>query len=228
MPDAPEPGSEATTLRNLPRNFLHDQAAIWTSPAHMNEPQMVTAVLFIAGAGALGAEDSRIMRDHFTDKSTNDHANTASTGLTGLFVAAPVAFYAMGRHYGNAHAEETGILAGEAMIDSAAVNEIFKIASRRERPTQNNAKGKFFQPDVGFDSSFASNHSVLAWSSASVIASEYNGWMTKVTAYTLATGVSMTRVIGRDHFPSDVLVGSAVGWLVGRYVYHRHSRVGGY
>ena len=194
----------------------------------MNEPQLVTAVLFVAGAGALGSEDSHIMQDHFTDKNTNDLANTASTGLTGLFVAAPVAFYALGHHYQNDHARETGVLAGEAMIDSLAVNEVFKIASRRERPTVNNAEGKFLQPGVGFDSSFASNHSVLAWSSAAVIASEYSGWATKLTAYTLAAGVSMTRVAGRDHFPSDVLVGSAVGWLIGRYVYHRHTHVGGY
>ena len=30
------------------------------------------------------------------------------------------------------------------------------------------------------------------------------------------------RVLGREHFPSDVLVGSAVGWMIGRYVVHRH------
>jgi membrane-associated phospholipid phosphatase len=48
--------------------------------------------------------------------------------------------------------------------------------------------------------------------------------MTKITAYGLATGVSLTRVLARQHFPSDVLVGSAVGWLVGRYVFHKHHK----
>ena len=65
---------------------------------------------------------------------------------------------------------------------------------------------------------------MIAWSSAAVIASEYNGPMTKITAYTLATGLSLTRVLGQQHFPSDVLVGSAVGWLIGRYVYRKHNR----
>jgi membrane-associated phospholipid phosphatase len=33
----------------------------------------------------------------------------------------------------------------------------------------------------------------------------------------------MTRLMGQQHFPADLLVGSAVGWLVGHYVYkHRH------
>src|SRR5437879_2340019 len=38
-------------------------------------------------------------------------------------------------------------------------------------------------------------------------------------AYALATGVSAARVTGKSHFPSDVLVGSTMGWLIGRQVY---------
>jgi membrane-associated phospholipid phosphatase len=65
---------------------------------------------------------------------------------------------------------------------------------------------------------------MIAWSSAAVIASEYDGPMTKLAAYGLATGVSLSRVLARQHFPSDVVVGSAVGWLVGRYVFHKHHK----
>jgi hypothetical protein len=39
----------------------------------------------------------------------------------------------------------------------------------------------------------------------------------------MATAVSVARVTGRNHFPSDALVGSAVGYLVGGYVYRQHS-----
>ena len=233
LPDAPAPQdtadpasatpAEAATLRNTPRNFMRDQAAIWTSPLRLTEGQAVGAVFFVAAAAGLGAEDRHIMQTHFLNPGS--HINTASTGLTGLFIAAPVAFYSMGRLHNNDHARETGILGAEAMLDSLAVDEVVKISSRRERPTADNARGKFFQPGVGFDSSFASNHSVLAWSSAAVIATEYNGWLTKVAAYGLATGVSMSRIVGRDHFPSDVLVGSGVGWMIGRYVVHRHRRM---
>jgi membrane-associated phospholipid phosphatase len=228
LPNAPQPSPDAATIRNLPRNFVRDQGAIWTSPLRVSEGGAFMSILFIAGAGALGAEDRHIMQNHFLDPSTNDHANTASTGLTGLFLAAPVAFYGLGHARHSSEMKEAGVLGGEAILDSVAVNEVFKIASRRERPTEDDAKGKFFQSGVGFESSFASNHSVIAWSSATVIASEYNGWLTKLTAYSLATGVSLTRVVGRDHFPSDVVVGSAVGWMIGRYVYHRHHREDSY
>jgi hypothetical protein len=223
LPDAPNPSPDAATVRNLPRNLLHDQEAIWTFPMHANEGGVIEGIFLVAGATALGAEDRHIMQDHFHDQSTIDHASTASEGLTGLFGAAPFVFYGIGALRHNDEARETGIMGGEAIADSVAVNQVIKIVSRRERPAADNAKGKFFQPGVGFDSSFASDHCVVAWSSAAVIASEYNGWMTKFIAYGLASGVSVTRVVSRNHFPSDVLVGSAVGWMIGRYVHRRHS-----
>ena len=128
----------------------------------------------------------------------------------------------MGFLHHDDHATETGILGGEAMVDSLVVDEVMKLVSMRERPTLDNARGKFFQTSVGADSSFPSNHSVIAWSSAAVIASEYPGPLTQIAAYGLATGLSVSRVLARQHFPSDVLVGSAVGWMIGRYVVHRH------
>ena len=159
------------------------------------------------------------------DPSLNNQATTASTGLLGSFVAAPVAIYGLGALHHDDHATETGILGGEAMVDSLAVSEVLKAVSMRERPTVDNAKGKFFQSSVGLNSSFPSNHAIVAWSSAAVIASEYDGLLTQVLAYGLATGVSTTRVLARQHFPSDVLVGSAVGWMIGRYVVHHRRRL---
>ncbi len=40
--------------------------------------------------------------------------------------------------------------------------------------------------------------------------------------YGLATAVSLSRFTGRNHFLSDVLVGSALGYGIGRYVYRQH------
>ena len=40
--------------------------------------------------------------------------------------------------------------------------------------------------------------------------------------YSLASSVSLTRVLGQEHFPTDVLVGGAAGWLIGHYVFKKH------
>jgi membrane-associated phospholipid phosphatase len=229
LPDMPKPmvvgPRDAATLRNTPRNILKDQEAIWTSPIHLRPSNIGgPVVLVLATTLAITTDHQAMASTRLDDASLNSHANTASNGLVGVFVALPVAFYGMGRLRHQTRSEETGILGGEAMVDSLAVNEVLKLVARRERPIIDGAKGKFFQSGVGTGSSFPSNHSILAWSSAAVIASEYPGRLTDIAVYGMATGVSLTRVLARQHFPSDVLVGSAVGWMIGRYVFRHHQR----
>ena len=224
LPDAPTPQGDVT-LHEMPRNILHDQAAIWTSPARIRDSNALGPVALVLTATLVATTDHQVMSSsRLHDPSMNDHAATASNGLVGGFLSAPAIFYGMGRLRHDSHATETGILGAEAIADSIALNEVIKIVSLRERPKVDDARGRFFKTGVGFDSSFPSNHSIIAWSSAAVIASEYNGPLTRITAYGLAAGVSVSRVLGREHFPSDVLVGSALGWMIGRYVVRRHSR----
>jgi hypothetical protein len=226
LPDAPQPEAvDALKLRDTPHNLLKDQAAIWSSPARVHERDFaILLTLGLATTVAVTADHQAMSSVVSTNPSFNNLNVEASNGLLGGFVVAPIAIYGIGYFHHDNHATETGILGGEAMVDSLVVDEVMKAISLRERPAIDNAKGKFFQTSVGLNSSFPSTHSMIAWSSAAVIASEYNGPMTKITAYTLATGLSLTRVLGQQHFPSDVLVGSAVGWLIGRYVYRKHNR----
>jgi len=113
---------------------------------------------------------------------------------------------------------EAGLLSGEAAINSTAVAYLLKNATQRPRPYQANGSGTFFQGG----SSFPSEHAAIAWSVASVMAHEYPGTLTQILAYGLATGVSATRVTGQQHFASDVIIGSALGWYFGRQVYRAH------
>jgi membrane-associated phospholipid phosphatase len=222
LPDAPEP---AVTVRATPLNLLKDQEAIWTSPARLNASNAAVPILAVLATTVVATTDHEAMSHIIAkDASLKSKSDTASQGLMGGFLVAPMAFYGMGRLHHDEHATETGILGGEAIADSLAVNEVAKLIARRERPTVDGAKGKFFQPGVTFDSSFPSDHAVIAWSSAAVIASEYPGILTKITAYGLASGVSLTRVLAQQHVPSDVVAGSAVGWMIGRYVVRKHHR----
>ena len=58
----------------------------------------------------------------------------------------------------------------------------------------------------------------MAWTLASVVAHEYPKWPVELAMYGAATAVATSRVTGGQHFPSDVFFGSAMGYLVGRYV----------
>ncbi len=223
MPDAP-PAASDVTLRSFPANVLHDQGAIWTSPFHIHRGDLKIVVPLVLATGAAIATDKTTLRDVISlDPAFNNDNTNASNVMIGGFIAAPVLLYGAGHFRGNEHARETGLLGAEALVDGVVLEQGMKLVFWRERPYQDLGRGRFFQSSAGVDSSFPSSHSVLAWASAAVIAGEYRNPWTQVLVYGGAAGISFTRLMGQQHFPSDVLVGSAAGWLVGHYVYkHRH------
>lgn len=226
VPDTPQVQSrDDATLRNTPVNFLKDQAAIWTSPFRVPPHDLEWLAPLALATGAAIATDHRAMTQVVSHDSGFNQANTdASNVMIGGVIAVPVALYGFGHFEQSEHAREAGILGGEALVDGVVVEQGMKLMFWRERPALDGAHGRFFQSNVGTDSSFPSSHSVLAWATASTIASEYTSRWTQLAVYSAATGVSLTRVLGQQHFPSDVLVGSAAGWLVGHYVVRRHRR----
>jgi membrane-associated phospholipid phosphatase len=132
-----------------------------------------------------------------------------------------LAFYLVGRAKHDDRARETGLLGAEALIDSAIVVTALKEITQRSRPLSGKSRSDFF--DGG--SSFPSGHSIEAWSLATVIANEYHDHrLVQVAAYGIAGAVSVARFTGHKHYLSDVLVGSAMGYGIGRYVYHAHHR----
>jgi hypothetical protein len=149
------------------------------------------------------------------------HSSTISNAGVALAVGGTSSLYLFGKLRGSDHQQETGILAGEATANSLVIAEAFKVMTRRQRPTDGAGLGKFGR-GTAMNSSFPSLHATLAWSAASILVHEYPGVLTQVLGYGLATGVSLARVTGKAHFPSDVMVGSAMGWLIGRQVYAAH------
>lgn len=235
LPEAPAPqtqaygsrdsGTRAITIRNTPVHILDDQKAIWTSPVHIHRHDLVWLLPLGAATGIALATDHHTMSQVVSHNATFNHDNVdASNAMLTALVAVPVFDFLDGELAGSPRNREDGILGGETLVDALILEQGMKLMSWRERPGVDNADGKFWQSSVGADSSFPSSHSVFAWSTAAVIAGEHPAPWAQFTVYTLATGVSLTRVLGQEHFPSDVLVGSAAGWLAGRYVYKIRRR----
>lgn len=226
LPDAPQAQSRSDlTIRAVPVNVLKDQGVIWTSPFHIHGKDLKIVVPLVLATGAAIATDKTTLRDVVSlDPAFNNNNTNASNVMIGGFIAAPVILYGVGHFRDNEHARETGLLGAEALLDGVVVEQGMKLIFWRERPYQDRGRGRFFQSSAGVDSSFPSSHSVLAWATAAVIGSEYRNPWTEVLVYTGAAGISFTRLMGQQHFPSDILVGSAAGWLVGHYVYKRRHR----
>jgi hypothetical protein len=125
--------------------------------------------------------------------------------------------YLLGKVTGDERKQETGILSAEAAADALGMATALQYAFDRQRPGGGSA-GEFW--DHG--TSFPSVHAAAAWAVAGVLAHEYPGLFTRIVVYGLATAVSVSRVTGEDHFPTDVLAGGALGWLSAQRTYRAH------
>lgn len=213
---------------NFLRNLAQDQKDIWTSPFKARVEDL-TWLVPAAGviAGSINADRELSSRLSSTGRLATRSSTLSNAGLAAA-VGGAGGLYLLGRWHGDDHQQETGILSGEAAINALLIDEVFKVATRRERPTDAQGQGRFWHGG-SLNSSFPSTHAIVSWSIASVLAHEYPGPLTQLLAYGLATGVSVTRVTAKQHFPSDVIAGSAMGWMIGRGVYARHhdSELGG-
>ncbi len=221
LPDAP---GAAPTLRQLPKNVLKDQGTIWTSPLRLRTHDLLWLLPVAAATATTLETDRRVETTAVSRDPGFNQANTnVSNVLIGGFIATPAVLYGLGHFRNDEHARETGLLGAEALADGVAVEQGLKLVFFRERPLQNNGRGRFFQTSAGANGAFPSSHSALAWATAAVLAGEYPSAWTQVGVYGLATATSLTRVLGQQHFPTDVLVGGVAGWLVGHYVAKKHS-----
>jgi hypothetical protein len=205
--------------RKLTRNILMDQKEIWTSPFRIGQDPLPW-ILIGAGTAALIATDrqtSTELPNSVDQISISRHVSNAGAVYTVLPVT--IGLYVGGAIAGNPKARETGILGGEAALDSLIVASLLKAVTQRPRPLNDNGRGSFF---TGGDS-FPSGHAIETWALASVVAHEYNkNILYPITAYGLASLVSFSRLSGRQHFSSDIFAGAAMGWFIGRYVFKTH------
>lgn len=205
-------------------NILRDQRAIWTSPfnLHKGDAKWLAPVGF--STIALIATDrhtsGKLVENGDNRSRLRISRDISRAGSFYVVGGTAAAFYFAGRAMHNDRARETGLLSAEALIDSGVFEAALKTISQRQRPPVDHSSGEFF--DGG--TSFPSGHAISAWSLAAVIDQEYghHNPLVRFGVYGLATAVSLSRYTGRNHFLSDVLVGSAMGYGVGRYVYRHH------
>ncbi len=221
--DKPTPGATPSPTPSLERRFfaniVRDQRAIWTSPFHVGHDDAKWLTPLGVSTLALAFTDQKTGQLSDSRRRISVSRNVSEAGSIYSTGGIATAFYLVGRATGNARARETGLLGGQALINSAIVYSVLKNVSQRPRPTVDDAHAEFF--DGG--RSFPSGHATNAWALATVVANEYHDRRTvQVVAYGLATAVSASRYTARKHFLSDVLVGSAIGYGIGRYVYKTH------
>ena len=214
-------------IRICLKDFLGDQAGIWTSPLRLRAHDALWLVPLAGATAASLYYDVQTLQEVGTSPNrvriSGDLSNVGAYGAIGIAGAT----YVIGKVTHNERARETGVLSLEAITDAGLVTEVLKLATNRERPNMGTGRGRFWPDDSDIyttSGSFPSGHATIIWAFSHVLAEETPGhrWL-HLGLYAAAAGVSVARVTSRNHFPSDVVVGSAIGYLTGGYVYRRHS-----
>ncbi len=231
LPNAPsasvfdEPPDQSSARRGLVETAVHriwqDQKDIYTAPFHRSA--IGWDVGFLALTGALIAIDKHASGE-LSRNPSNASSDISNVGL-GLAGGSVGLLLLDGIARDNPHAREAGALGLESMADSGILYALIQLGTGRDRPLQDSGRGNFWQ-NAGLDNSFPSGHTIISWTAASVVAHEYPKAWVEWLAYGAATAVSITRFSSAQHFPSDVVVGSTLGYLVGRHVFHAHCKQG--
>lgn len=204
-----------------------DQASIWTCPLRAQPSDAAWLIPFGAATGVAIHYDPQAQQDLGINPSRINASKTISqfgSPYATFGAAAGIYFFGIAKH--KEHLAETGRLGAEAILDASIVTEVIKLATNRERPYQGLGQGGFWPrgtSSYSVDGSFPSGHAAASWALARVIASQYPSRPVQIAAYAFAIAISASRVTSREHFPSDVLVGSTFGYLIGGYVIRHHA-----
>ena len=213
--------------QRLPKNFLQDQKDIWLFPVQLGKGRhwVPTIAVTEVTAALIAADphDTPYFRRTQRFEGFNDVFSGRNTSL-GMAIV-PAAFLVVGRFRHDSYAEHTALLAGEAYADSAIVDIVMKVSTRRLRPSDiapnGNFSDTFFSSHKGFSgtsTSFPSGHAAATFSIATVFAHRYrqHRWVPWV-AYGAAGAISFSRVTTQAHFPSDVFLGAALGFTISEF-----------
>jgi membrane-associated phospholipid phosphatase len=115
--------------------------------------------------------------------------------------------------FGDARAQNMGIISLESIAGAAAVSMATKRIVNRARPSE--GLGQWSKTSDRSNASFPSNHSTVAFAAVTPFAQEYDApWL-----YGLAAASSMGRAAGRQHWVSDVVAGGVLGYAMGSWLW---------
>jgi membrane-associated phospholipid phosphatase len=227
LPDAPPPADVPSesfigTVGAAGKTIGQDEWHLLKAPFH--QKAIVSDALFLGATGVLIANDESVLyaiptQWHSTNREISNGALYGTAALAG-------GIYLTGLFTENEHSQEVGIRTAEATIDSVILYAAMKGIFQRQRPYTGPGEGKFFAGNWS-NGSFPSGHAMFTWTIASTVAHQYHSIPLDILLYGMAGTVTTTRVLAGQHFPSDVFVGSVLGYLIGDYVAHKPQEIRG-
>ena len=202
-----------------PKKFLFrladNQKQVWTTPVRSPTSKKIPTWVFIGFTAPSFSLDGDFST-HLREATSLDNFNRffASDTSDIVFASLPLVFILGGVATGSEKFTDFGWKSTEIALTSWIATAGVKAITQRSRPHEGDTYG-FWKGG----NSFSSGHAAVAWSLAALAVREFpdHRWVRWI-AYPLATAISISRISSGNHFASDVVFGSFLGYSVGRYL----------
>ena len=226
----------------LSKNYLK---SYWTSgltileqPLHYDWKDW-TVFGGIAAATSLAFIYDDEIYNYISSVFSNLQSNTISqyTDVFGeeLFIVPSIALtYAVSAINKDCHLRNLSLATLQSFVFAEVASAGIKVLTCRVRPVEVDGQVStdnshdWGGPFASFEStSFVSGHATRAFAMATTVAGFYpeKKWV-GIVSYSLATVTSVGRVISEEHWTSDVIVGAALGYFIGRGVVKFNEKIG--
>ena len=170
----------------------------------------------------------------FSENQSNAISKYTNVFGEEYFILPSVALtYAIGAIDKDSRLRNMSLAALQSFVYAEVASAGLKVLTCRERPTANSQQPtansqSWLGPFATFESTaFPSGHAMCSFALAATVAGFYpeKKWV-GIVSYSLATVTSVGRVISKEHWASDVIVGAAIGYFIGRGVVKFNEKIG--
>jgi membrane-associated phospholipid phosphatase len=215
-------------------SMLEDEGKLWTSPFRIRKEDLKFWIPIITATALSIVYDEEIYSAIKNFQNQHAWVSVISPVITRggeVFpIEAGALFVMSGLIFHNEKAKQTGFIALQTWVHAGLIVQVGKLIFGRQRPSYENGVDKWhgfpeslnrFRKDgsVSKYDAFPSGHTIEAFGLATVIAEQYkNIKIVPIISYSLAAGVGLSRITEDTHWLSDVILGAAMGYGIGKYM----------
>ncbi|MGD0782124.1 MAG: phosphatase PAP2 family protein [Candidatus Aminicenantales bacterium] len=200
--------------------FFLDAGETLTAPLHWDGGDLLAVGVLAATTFALFAHDDAIARwiRKFEPPKTADQI-TAQLGNGYFLFAFDAALYLVGAAFDSASFRTTALVGMESFLTASAIALVLKGIVGRARPSARETAASFHPFSLqNRHASFPSGDAAGVFAVGTVIAERSDSIAVEILTYVLAGLCALNRVHDDQHWVSDIVVGSAIGFFVGKKI----------
>lgn len=215
-------------------SMLKDQGKLWTSPLRVGKEDIIFWVPVIAATAVSVVYDEEIYSSIKNFQNNHGWVSDISPVITQagddpFVIGTGALFFLTGVLSHNKKAKQTGLIALQTWFHTGFIVQVGKFIFGRQRPSYENGVDRWYgfpetlkrlkgEPASKYDA-FPSGHTIEAFGLATVIAEQYKDIkIIPVISYTIAAGAGLSRITEDTHWLSDVVLGAAMGYGIGKFM----------